>query len=129
MADHTVDPLDEIASKAVAGERFTPPPWRVDEMAPNCNELLRDMGLVMAGDEDVAYISRCEEGEQHANAQLIAAAPDLLAALRMMMERYRGQATNDGSPWDGIVWRLAERAVSRAQGRSTNSDGGEHAER
>lgn len=116
MPDHTVDPLDEIASRAVAqGDRFTPPPWSVEEMAPDCPELLRDMGLVMAGDEDVAYVSLCEDGEQRANASLIAAAPDLLAAAKLALETpgmIRGR--------DSL-----RAAVEKAESRSTNSDGGE----
>lgn len=46
--------------------------------------------------------------EQTANARLIAAAPDLLAALEALRERGHTDAT----------WMLAERAIAKAKGES-----------
>jgi len=49
-----------------------------------------------------------DDGEAQANARLIAAAPDLLAALQALKERGHTQAT----------WMLAERALAKATGEA-----------
>lgn len=71
------------------GDKHTPGPWRVGTVSLHANHFLRESAprCVMAGDEgeepeDVAYVTLCEDEEMEANARLLAAAPDMLAALR-----------------------------------------------
>lgn len=69
--------------------RHTPGPWRVKPVAADASDPLLLCGLaIMAGDEDVAYTSPCEDGERTANANLIAAAPIMLDTLRAIEEHH-----------------------------------------
>jgi len=95
--------------------KHTPGPWAVNDG----QEVVADDG---AG---TRLLCRCHAGhyeERSANARLIAAAPDLLAALKVALE-YQG-AVNEALP-DGYAppklvdaWMTeAEAAIARAEGR------------
>jgi hypothetical protein len=84
---HTPGPW--VATPANSGE------WNIDSVAPDDWCIARVMGG--AGLED-------PNGRSDANARLIAAAPDLLAALKMLDERGHTQAT----------WDFAKRALAKA---------------
>lgn len=56
------------------------------------------------------------EEEQEANINLIAAAPEILAALKVMVEAY-GEAEVDAADQPSMV-REAMRAIAKAEGRS-----------
>ena len=54
--------------------------------------------------------------EREANARLIAAAPDLLAALELMVKEHRKQFGLDGA-WDSCLLK-AEAALAKAKGET-----------
>jgi hypothetical protein len=82
----------------------TPGPWE-----------LTQYGAVVRKDghgQTVVYTDNgesCINGE--ANARLIAAAPDLLAALEMVMD-----AAEDGGDMNDIDWDMIRAAIARAEG-------------
>jgi hypothetical protein len=94
----------------------TPGPWTVEQWADDSPDHLRCFGLVMspeAGDEydkggDVAYVCPCDHGEQEANARLIAAAPDLLAALEAIVNQ------REATPNPDVV-EVGEASIQRAR--------------
>lgn len=64
----------------------TPGPWRVENILEGSN-LPEGITLCITDehDEDVAYLSPCDEKEMIANTRLIAAAPMLLFALKSIV--------------------------------------------
>jgi len=65
-----------------------------------------DLQLEEAGPDDIA--------EVRADARLIAAAPDLLAALKRMTAKYE----QSGEAWGGDVdWQYAAMVIARAEGK------------
>ena len=62
----------------------------------------------------ICKIEWCLEDE--ANARLIAAAPELLAALKRMWLYFGVRC--DGTPRDWTVWREARAAIDKAEGRA-----------
>ena len=102
-------------------DKHTPGPWRiVDEIGGDL--YVRDVGGVIAfcakpmrwEGQDDRYTS--EMAECHANARLIAAAPDLLAALEKCVEHLRcvREGYSSISPED-----IARAAISKAKGETT----------
>ncbi len=100
----------------------TPGPWQVEQLEPidfpgrlnyavTCNrkgiEVMAITGIVGAGDD----------AESIANASLIAAAPDLLAALRQFMETGVGNSTNFHA--QTMAWDAANEAIAKAEGRQS----------
>ena len=59
--------------------------------------------------------------EDEANARLIASAPELLAALKALLESIEnvnfGVHDDDGQTYDAIPWAQAEAAIAKAKGR------------
>ena len=92
----------------------TPGPWHY---SPDVS--LHNTALVYGADKylvaDAGRIHRRQPEEQIANAKLIAAAPDLLDALRDMTEFY-AQVT--ASPDEDSVLAAARAAIAKAEGRS-----------
>jgi len=62
----------------------------------------------------VCRLEWCLEAE--ANARLIAAAPELLAALKRMWLYFGVRC--DGTPRDWTVWREARDTIAKAEGRA-----------
>ena len=89
---------------------FTRGPWTL--RADPCH--FDSMSSVYAGDINVAEISGKNGAEQDANARLIAAAPDLLAALQAFVD------ANDNGPANEWVQRMiasdkkAREAIAKA---------------
>ena len=96
--------------------KYTPGSWTVDESYIN--------GSINAGKRHVALANfyNCHDEEmrvtryqQKANTQLIAAAPDLLAALKIILE----YPYCDASPLDDpLVMERARAAIRKAEGES-----------
>lgn len=88
----------------------TPGPWHIEDASYG--------QIICAGKVDVAVVRNADELPHHANARLIAVAPDLLNALKSMLrhvERARESdllACDDTGPED-----MARDAISKAEGR------------
>ncbi len=111
----------------MSGERHTPGPWQVDdEMPPNTAGVFvrvhgdpfgHDMGIPIAA-PILTPAYRASAGERRANARLIAAAPDLLAALQELL-KHAGIADADPSDIDGedhVRESRARAAIKKATG-------------
>ena len=81
-------------------QKHTPGPWKY----------VKSIG-VYAGDKwEIVSFGSCSTEEGHANAQLIAAAPELLAALEVAVEYF------DRNEIDCIAHDDAKEAIKKAKG-------------
>lgn len=94
--------------------KHTPGPWvlRAEHWMPS----------VVIGESvwhAATITGRERPGERDANARLIAAAPDLLAALKEMLDKGEGcAACGSGAPGCGCRYERARAAISKAEGES-----------
>lgn len=86
--------------------RFTPGPWAVRGSAGTSVYLLQNYGFSASG----WAIHNVSEAQAQADARLIAAAPDLLAALKEAVE-----IIDNCTPYDA---GKARDAIDKAEGRS-----------
>ena len=100
----------------------TPGPWTVGMNADHLPCVVADVGLPGSGFA-VAHINKVplfgKGGPAHeANARLIAAAPDMLKALKTVTEFMACTLEDDEKhpAWDDV--RLARAAIAKAEGRS-----------
>ena len=97
----------------------TPGPWQVSGVRVKSLPLGRDTQLHMVGpngDEVAAVFFDTKTGRGFADARLIAAAPDLLQALRDVM-KYVDYARNAVKPgFFEIGFNRAEEAITKATG-------------
>lgn len=114
---------DEQISKPLVSEPYTPGPWALHEIVGDFTHGIRANGEIVSGyvafvNTRWAHPNQC--AEQLANAKLIAAAPELLAALhdfeREISSRFGRD--EDMSPQLRAVVRVARAAVAKAEGRS-----------
>jgi hypothetical protein len=98
-------------------DTHTPGPWQADEGAGNRNadgshpwEVCACAGPPFGDDTEIIVLA---ERVTEANARLIAAAPELLAACRAALEHFA--EFHRGQPFaiSGIIWA----AVAKAEGR------------
>lgn len=91
--------------------KHTPGPWVKDRHGQLRSPQGKQVGVWDAG---IAWVQRDEESE--ANARLIAAAPDLLEALKQAVDREEyGKEEGDEVP----QWLLdARAAIAKAEGRT-----------
>jgi hypothetical protein len=104
----------------MTANQFTPGPWHVKR-----GDVMNSMETVMVARAwGPAGRAQETEKEHEANARLIAAAPDLLAALREVERRLdrwakvgieRGPSGRD-SDWPTLVTQICD-AINRAEGR------------
>lgn len=87
--------------------KHTPGPWVVDRTHP---ELERN--VVWSGDQIIASVVNDQHGNADANARLVAAAPELLEALRYMV------ANAEAEGWSEMMLADATAAIAKAEGRS-----------
>ncbi len=107
----------------------TPGPWFVREPDPDERQAdiaeglaPEDMELTEVyaedGGEQVCYVMNDTPAEA-SNARLIAAAPELLAACRQLLEwareEYQSEVNEDAL---GPIWRAASGAIAKAEGRT-----------
>lgn len=95
----------------------TPGPWRVN-LHHTKTSAGRNYGFVMAdGIVPIAAVTLGVEGvaedEGRANAALIAAAPDLLAALQLVWDTYGFDPSIDSA-----IWQTVRAAIARATGET-----------
>jgi hypothetical protein len=96
----------------------TPGPWSVDARASTAVRGGPD-DHVVASCGGWATTRRDVLAEQQANARLVAAAPDLLAALReivAMTNEDTGTFRKRGGTYRGLVGLVAEAAIAKAEG-------------
>ena len=93
--------------------QHTPGPWRLELEEDGAFWLLSDPGVDMTSPATIAkrgtWSHRAKES--HANARLIAAAPDLLAALKAVCSHGTREPQQISSDWDA-----ARAAIARAEG-------------
>ena len=85
--------------------KFTPGPWVVDE------------NLILSGDlrvADVYHMEPIKPGATDANARLIAAAPELLAALKLVVDHAGGVS----GTITGADWAIIRAAIAKVEGGS-----------
>lgn len=85
--------------------KHTPGPWQAQTFSSH--ELQTDFAMVAIGKR--AHIIGYSEEDQ-ANARLIAAAPDLLEALELMVDTY------DNGGWPSSTLVIARAAIAKAKG-------------
>jgi hypothetical protein len=94
----------------------TPAPWQVD-YSGNCH-----IGITDKNERTIAFCNlQNEDGdEDEANARLIAAAPDLLNALKALMQRSTKDAEHYAPDGNEPIWAFisdASDAIAKADGR------------
>lgn len=100
-------------------KKHTPGPWHVDPKAAEESffedvSILRHDGLAVAV---AVHNGDIVPPEPEANARLIAAAPDLLEALKLCVDNIQGIADEEDLPSTAIRAK-ARAAIDRAEGRS-----------
>ena len=91
-------------------QAYTPGPWVIAEEVQG--RIGRMQPCILGQGSELAVVSvRADDREEDANARLIAAAPELLAALKALI------AEPDLKPWSE-EWDQAHSAVAKAEGRS-----------
>ena len=106
--------------------KWTPGPWVVDfGSVISCAQNLPDgrahgygCGNNFVADlNDGEYHQYSDQGEQDANASLIAAAPDLYKALDRMVREAQLDKLEKWSGWDGLI-RNSSAALAKARGEA-----------
>ena len=116
MTDKSTSSLSSNSQKDTA---HTPGPWKYEQSATDPSDFIvtEPTGRTICEPNDPLYANDIEEfapglrfisvAEAQANARLIAAAPELLEALRRVID----------SPWEPDKWRLEVNiAIAKAQG-------------
>lgn len=88
--------------------KHTPGPWHFSSARTSCDFHVHQKSGVM-----IAVCGRSTAVENEANARLIAAAPELLAALKGFLDHVGGAADRD---LQSLLYQ-AEDAISKAEGR------------
>ena len=93
--------------------KFTPGPWRLQYYATQDGKGGTKENWVIGVDDN--YISRLSAWtpEQEANANLIAAAPELLEAVEHVLI-----ASEDNGNMDDIDWNMLRAAIAKARGEA-----------
>ena len=87
--------------------KYAPGPWNI---VPVFAGYAINGYRIYAGDEIVARTHAVDEGYDEANAALISAAPDLLEALRLVVD------TAENGGWPGATIVVARAAIAKALG-------------
>jgi hypothetical protein len=101
----------------------TPGPWRVVDNTDLNDALWIEVDHPEVGNVSLAQvINGCDEadelGSMEANAQLISAAPDMLAALHTILNHHAGSLNTP-------AYEAAMSAIAKAEGPALQSTGGE----
>ena len=93
--------------------KYTPGPWTIDKNVTETNYLI----CCHISDRNRGYVAPLAVTNEDAlsNAQLISAAPDLLAALKQALEALE-RADDYGVPGLGRVIDAADDAIRKAEG-------------
>lgn len=101
--------------------RHTPGPWYVSGTIDGYAIRYRDQAdyyTIATAHDDIGAWRNTDDEEAAANARLIAAAPELLEALRMMLEDADdAHGRGDGTPWVTFAsMNRARAAIAKATG-------------
>jgi predicted mannosyl-3-phosphoglycerate phosphatase (HAD superfamily) len=99
--------------------KHTPGPWWVDDMACSARAVANRAATYPSGlstDEKTAHMAAID-AESAANAALIAAAPELLSALRMARDYLEGIAERNNDEETDATLRYVDAALAKAEGR------------
>jgi hypothetical protein len=88
----------------------TPGPW---ETGNGAGEVVLAAKRNGARQRIATFYIANDSAESFANASLVAAAPELLAALKAVQSQCAGHCDE----FSGNVWRIADAAIARAEGR------------
>ena len=100
--------------------KHTPGPWRVTEYQPN-KRTTRRQSLIWG--QQVSPLATVENGPREANANLIAAAPELLEALKLCLPSkcqslaYSSPNYNGGKDCGKCGYCLGRSAIAKAEGK------------
>jgi hypothetical protein len=95
----------------------SPAPWKYESLRGWSGDRIMD-----ANGKDIVYEMATPNGDGSANGHLIAAAPDLLAALKVFVDRF--EDCEDASDGEGESWqsselsdmiKVAKAAISKAE--------------
>lgn len=92
----------------------TPGPWINDRSHPEW-----ERNVVWAGDVVVAHVVDDQHGNANSNAQLIAAAPAMLSALRDIAKCCELRLRKGKDQGDLDTLRACRKAIAKAEGRTT----------
>lgn len=92
--------------------KHTPGPWTVPARLSD----LRPSRVVRSAEHIITLAGGADRVEQHANACLIAAAPDLLAACEFVRER--ALAHSDPDDVDHAAYKRVSAAIAKAKGET-----------
>ena len=94
----------------MSAAKHTPGPWHIARFEASTVEIRNDRGLTVAEVGDSSQ-------EDEANAHLIAAAPELLEALRCLIDGDEGMWRHDApsEAWDEIARAAIAKATGSAQ--------------
>ena len=94
--------------------KHTPGPWRIDDEYAGLLEQDQHRFWINA-DIHIAYVDGPRNAERTANAHLIAAAPELLEALRSL---HVAMACYDGTPEETLALDAARAVIAKATGEA-----------
>ena len=111
----------------MADQSHTPGPWRLDdpEVGPR-DAFIPIGGCGCCGSPWIESIDPCGDGEELANALLIVAAPDLLAALRDVREELYEIRDADSVPVGTEIYLRAMQALETIDAAIAKAEGGNH---
>jgi hypothetical protein len=89
----------------------TPAPWRVDH-----GSMLKGVNVITPRNEWICYLGVASRWDVLADANLIAAAPELLEALESMLTFY-GMDEEPGEV-SGLIHKQARAAIAKARGKA-----------
>lgn len=104
----------------------TPGPWFVSDNHSEVNEKLSDKGYHFISTESGFYSDEHDSGFELAgcisiaDANLIAAAPDLLEALQCAIDHVREQAKHDGLAFGHL--QVCQKAIARSLGKNDGEE-------
>jgi hypothetical protein len=100
----------------VSAVKHTPGPWRVF-LTKDGRRVIGIGELTGEGIADCGFgVWRGGSAEAIANAYLIAAAPELLAALKAAQAIRPGNWDDDDDPDQAAAWRAVDAAIAKAEG-------------
>jgi len=111
--------LNLKGKKIMSNQKHTPGPWHINDMTLPSRRYVtigNNIAHVLHNSRGKIYSIKQMEPEQAANARLIAAAPELLEALREMLPIVHAAMDNDDDDVIGKIAYRASAAIAKAEG-------------